>query len=286
MLIFIQRFERVATTQGWPIDKWGLSLSLCLTGEALSVVGRMSAEDATDFAKIKLTLLQSFRYTEEGYPVKFQEAKPENGETGRQFSGRLLGYFDHWQDMAKTEKTYDALRDRVVSEQFLLQCDQKLAVFLKERGCKDLDSLAKTADLYLEVQGLTHMARGKEETEYMKSGTPTKESSNTQGKPHCFICNKRGHKPSDCWSKSTGSKSATGWKGKKPEGFSKTTKDRSEASCSLSQPDQHREKPITVNNAEVLQIPKVPVLEKSVRMRIAWLGRDVEQKEWLLHKGV
>lgn len=78
--------------------------------------------------------------------------------------------------MTKTEKTYDALQDRIVSEQFSLQCDQKLAVFLKERGCKDLDSLARTADLYLKAQGLTRLARGKEETAHVKSGTPTKGS--------------------------------------------------------------------------------------------------------------
>lgn len=99
---YIQRFERVARDQGWPSDKWALSLSLCLTGEALTVVGRMSAEDVTDFAKLKATLLQRFQFTEEGYRIKFREAKPDNGETGRQFAGRLLGYFDHWQELAKT----------------------------------------------------------------------------------------------------------------------------------------------------------------------------------------
>ncbi|KAL1457339.1 hypothetical protein MTO96_043513, partial [Rhipicephalus appendiculatus] len=112
-------------------------------------------------------------------------------------------------------------------------CNQKLAVFLKERGCKDLDSLAETADHYLEAQGLTHLARGIEETAYRKSGTPAEEPSSVQGKPDCFICNKRGHKPSDCWSRSTGSKSATGWNGKKPDSFPKDTKGRNEALCSL-----------------------------------------------------
>lgn len=84
---YIQRFERVATSQGWPSDRWALSLSLCLSGEALSIVGRMAAEDATDYEKLKKTLLQRFRYTEEGYRQKFCEAKPENSETGRQFAG-------------------------------------------------------------------------------------------------------------------------------------------------------------------------------------------------------
>lgn len=128
---YIQRFERVAASQGWPRDKWALSLSLCLTGEALTAVGRMSAEDATGYVKLKQTLLLRFRYTEEGYRVKFRDAKPENAEMARQFAGRLLGYFDHWQELAKTPKTYEALRDSIVSEQFLRRCEAKLAIFLK-----------------------------------------------------------------------------------------------------------------------------------------------------------
>ncbi|KAH6922610.1 hypothetical protein HPB50_017284 [Hyalomma asiaticum] len=158
----------------------------------------MSAEDATDFAKLKSTLLQRYWYTEEGYRVNSREAKPKNGETGHQYVGRLLGNFDHWQEMAKTEGTYDALRDRVVSEQ-LIQCDEKLAIFLNERGCKDLNSLAETADHYLQAQG-------QQESAYTKSGTSAREPSRAQGKPHCFLCSKRGHEPSECWSRSMGSK--------------------------------------------------------------------------------
>lgn len=125
----------------------------------------MAADDAMDYAKLKQTLLQRFRYTEEGYRVKFREAKPENSETGRQFSGRLLGYFDHWQEMARTERTYDALRDQIVSEEFLNKCHEKLAIFIKERGCQGLDKLAETADHYLEAQGLVNLGKKKEETD-------------------------------------------------------------------------------------------------------------------------
>ncbi|KAM7300968.1 uncharacterized protein ISCGN_016542 [Ixodes scapularis] len=64
---YLQRFERTATGLGWPQDKWATTLSLCLTGEALTVVGRMTPADAMDYTKMKLALLQRFRYTKEGY---------------------------------------------------------------------------------------------------------------------------------------------------------------------------------------------------------------------------
>ncbi|XP_072140178.1 uncharacterized protein [Dermacentor andersoni] len=176
----------------------------------------MAAEDVTDYPKLKQTLLQRFRYTEEGYRQKFRETKPENSETGRQFAGRLLGYFDHWQQMAKTEKTYDALRDKIVSEQFLLRCDERLAIFLKERGCRGLDKLAVAADHYLEAQNLTNIARGKERG-ISKAALQSKNSETEarKGKVECFLCRKQGHRAADCWTRSKGPKSSSCWKSTK-----------------------------------------------------------------------
>lgn len=89
----LKRFEQTATGLGWPQQKWATTLGLCLTGEALTVVGRLSPGDALDYTRVKLALLQRFRYTKEGYREKFREAKPEDGETRRQFAARLAGLF-------------------------------------------------------------------------------------------------------------------------------------------------------------------------------------------------
>uniref|UniRef100_L7M186 Putative tick transposon n=1 Tax=Rhipicephalus pulchellus TaxID=72859 RepID=L7M186_RHIPC len=204
---YIQRFERVARSQDWPQDKWALSLSLCLTGEALSVVGRMEPDHAMDYATLKQTLLQRFRFTEERYRTKFRSAKPENCETGRQFAGRILGYFDHWQEMAKTERTYDALRDIIVSEQFLMQCHEKLAIFLRERNCQGIEKLAEAADHYMEAQGFINLGKVKNENYELDKpadearAMPRKEKKE---KLQCFLCGKRGHKAADCWTSTKG----------------------------------------------------------------------------------
>lgn len=68
---YLQRFERTAAGLDWPQQKWATTLSLCLTGEALTVVGRMSPADALDYSKVKLALMQRFRYTKEGYRERF-----------------------------------------------------------------------------------------------------------------------------------------------------------------------------------------------------------------------
>ncbi|XP_040070203.1 uncharacterized protein LOC115319763 [Ixodes scapularis] len=237
---YIQRFERVATSQEWPREKWALSLSLCLKGEALSVVGRMAADDAMDYAKLKQTLLQRFRYTEEGYRVKFREAKPENSETGRQFSGRLLGYFDHWQEMARTKRTYDALRDKIVSEEFLNKFHEKLSIFIKERGCQGLDKLAETADHYLEAQGLVNLGKKTGETDKPTGQVRMSDPQGAKRNLQCFLCDKQGHRAADCWAKSRGPNQKTNfcWKcrknGHKAEACPKKTDGGGQASCSLT----------------------------------------------------
>lgn len=201
----VQRFERVSSSQGLPQYKWALSLSLCLTGEALSVVGRMAADAATNFTVLKQTLLQRFRYREEGYRAMLREARPEEAETGRQFTGRLLGYFDHWQETAKAERTYDALRDKIVSEQFLKRCHEKLTIFLRKRGCQGLDKLTEAADHYLKAQGLLHLGRTNKNKETKPFGqAKISKPPDATGRPACFLCNKQGHRAADCWSKSRG----------------------------------------------------------------------------------
>lgn len=50
---YLKRFERTAPGLGWPAEKWVLSLTLCLTGEALTVVSRMSSQDAQEYKKKK-----------------------------------------------------------------------------------------------------------------------------------------------------------------------------------------------------------------------------------------
>lgn len=50
---YIQRFERMATGQGWQKSDWATGLSMCLVGEALVVYSRMSATDALEYDKVK-----------------------------------------------------------------------------------------------------------------------------------------------------------------------------------------------------------------------------------------
>ncbi|XP_040077970.2 uncharacterized protein LOC120849798 [Ixodes scapularis] len=269
---FLQRFERVASSQNWPPAKWALSLSLCLTGEALTVVGRMTPEESLDYAKVKLSLLQRFRYTTEGYREKFRDGKPEDAETGRQFAARLLGYFDRWIETGETPKTYEGLRDLIVSEQFLKRCNTKLSIFLKERNCRSLENLATTADHFLEAQGQTSLFKLRDDSDH-KSGGCGKEGNKTQHSirvaSRCYLCNKPGHRAADCWTSSKAPRPSACWRcgkaGHKAEACnwkSDREKDKaSQASCVLTTADETESEKayVLLKNGD-----KIPVVNMAV----------------------
>ncbi|XP_077531154.1 uncharacterized protein LOC144143244 [Haemaphysalis longicornis] len=192
---YLQRFERVATGQQWPQDKWALAVSMCLSGEALTIIGRMTAEESLDYVKVKRALLQRFRFTAQGYQEKFRKARAEDGETGKQLAARLTGYFDHWIEMANVQKTFEALRDQMIGEQFIRCCHPKLVIFLKERECKTLNDLAETTDRFIEAQNLSNLGKFSGDD---RDTDKVAADSRKKVPPKCFVCNRPGHQAQDC----------------------------------------------------------------------------------------
>ncbi|XP_077537549.1 uncharacterized protein LOC144149778 [Haemaphysalis longicornis] len=160
-----------------------------LSGEALTVIGRMTAEESLDYTKVKKALLQRFRFTATAYQEKFREARAEDGETGKHFAARLSSYFDRWVEMANISKTYEGLRDLLISEQFYCCCHPSLVTFLKERECATLDALADVTDRFLEARSFGNLGK-------LPTDAPdiTKGAANTPGKGNTevFLGDRRG----------------------------------------------------------------------------------------------
>ena len=79
---YLERFERFATAQAWKKDIWATNLSTLLTGKALDVYSRIpSADDALNYTKLKEALLKAYQLTVDGFRLKFQQTRCENGET-------------------------------------------------------------------------------------------------------------------------------------------------------------------------------------------------------------
>ena len=162
----------------------------------------MAVSDAADYVKLKDALLKNFDMTERGFRKKFRYEKPERSETFVQFSSRLRSNLNKWINMAKIEESYEAICDFMARDQFLESCNRELYVHLKPKTFKNLDEMAKEADLFAEARGGVHTCvnRGQRDN---RGGAPSQNktgASRPSGKPEikCNICGK-GHLTIKCF---------------------------------------------------------------------------------------
>ena len=202
---YLLRFECYAENASWEKDTWAIKLSVLLTGRAMDVYTRMSDADASDYGKLKKALLTRYNYTEDGYRKRFREATPETEETPDQYVIRLKNYLAKFLELSgSSPQNFDALVD--LKEQFINACSEDLAMYLLERGPKDLVELTTWAQKYL----IAHKEQlGKSKATVQSRRVDQKKT--TQSKPdssqgrqrllQCYCCRGFGHRQSECGTK-------------------------------------------------------------------------------------
>ena len=204
---YLLRFERYAENASWEKDTWAIKLSALLTGRAMDVYTRMSDADASDYDKLKKALLTRYNYTEDGYRKRFREATPETEETPDQFVIRLKNYLAKWLELSgSSPQNFDALVDLIVKEQFINACSEDLAMYLLERGPKDLVELTTWAQKYL-IAHKEQLGKSKATVQPRRAD----QNKTTQSKPdssqgrqrslQCYRCRGFGHRQSECGTK-------------------------------------------------------------------------------------
>ena len=197
---YLQRFERFAKSNKWNESIWATSLSALLTGKALDVYSRMLETAAVDYIELKEALLKRYDLTENGFRVRFRNSKPEEGESPEQFITRLKRYLTRWIDLAKTEKSFEALCELFVKEQLIDACPEDLAIYLRERDPENLDEAAKVAEQFLIAHGKKlHSPSKPPKGKYPPSGsTGSEKGGKPGGRMQCFTCGGYGHKAIEC----------------------------------------------------------------------------------------
>ncbi|XP_035668611.1 translation initiation factor IF-2-like [Branchiostoma floridae] len=148
---FLQRFERIATSNGWKETTWASTLSALLNGTALEVYSRLNDYDARDYNKVKEALMKRYNLTEDGFRAKFRHNQPEKGESPEQFLVRLTKYLDRWVDLSETTRDYESLPDLFIREQFMEACPVDLATHVRERALQSMKEMADMAQHFLEA---------------------------------------------------------------------------------------------------------------------------------------
>ena len=221
---YLNRFERYATVQEWPTEHWAVNLSALLTGKSLEVYYSMSEKQASDYNVLKLAILNRYELNEEGFRKKFKNCKPEEGESGVQYAQRIIKYFDRWRDLSIVENSKVGFIDFIVRDQFLHSIPKDMAMFIREREPKDIETVSELADHYLKAHhswwGPSSIQKGTGKNTkqpfvkkpYSTVGSKTGEASGGKSnqyrqnkdrpKPRgtgCYICGKSGHIARDCY---------------------------------------------------------------------------------------
>ena len=191
---YIVRFERFATTHHWPKESWASNLSALITGKALEVYSRLSADEADDFDVLKKALLDRYHLNAEGFRMKLRESIADEGESPAQFITRLENYLNKWIELTKIPKTFAGMVQLILTEQFISTCSNDLATFLKERTWESLKDLGETANKYLE-------AHGKQMKDVSKKTNLSKSQNSPSGKLTCSYCHRMGHTVKECRTK-------------------------------------------------------------------------------------
>ena len=123
-------------------------MSALLTGNALEVYSRLTTEQANNFGILKKALLERYDLTAEGFRKKLRDSTADEMESPAQFINRLESYLNKWMASGGVERTFEGLLQMIIMEQFIQTCNVDLSTFLKERPCKDLESLGTSANLY------------------------------------------------------------------------------------------------------------------------------------------
>ena len=208
---YLERFERFAKIQNWDPNDWAIMLSALLSGTALDVYARLSSTEALDYDIVKGALLKRYNLTEEGFRSKFRTSSPDQGENPSQFITRIRMYMKRWMEMAEV-KTYEALQDLIIREQFMDICNKELAMYLKEKQYISLGDMCKQAERFLEAHNKNfyyyciRQGRQQYKTEIILPSQRDRDNNTIDQRQgiECFNCHKFGHVRAECRNKDGG----------------------------------------------------------------------------------
>lgn len=114
---YLNIFERVATTAGWPAAQWAAILTPCLTGLAQEAVDTLTATQAAGYPTVRDAVLGTLNVSEETYRRCLREVEFPRGSSVRLAGNRIRAIGLRW--LKPATRTAQEVTEMILIEQFV-----------------------------------------------------------------------------------------------------------------------------------------------------------------------
>ncbi|EEC04061.1 hypothetical protein IscW_ISCW002319 [Ixodes scapularis] len=151
--LFLVNFERTCDKTGFSRDTWPQHLLTLLPGEAADVVARLSTEDASDYEKVKLSLLKKYRLSTEAFRQRFRGDTKKTEQSFTEFAYSLRSNLVEWLKSAEVYGDHDRIVECIGLEQLCKCMPETVRFWVQDKVPETTQKAAELAEEYLSRRG-------------------------------------------------------------------------------------------------------------------------------------
>lgn len=152
---YLRLFEKIASAENWPRDKWVAIVQPHFVGKALKAFSKVPSEQISDYDVVKQAILLEYEVVGEIYRKKFRTCVKRAGDSYTDFVQFMSTNFDHWLNSGGVD-SFDKMRQYMLLEQFLDRIPDDVKLHLIDKEVHDVVEAAKLADAYVAVRRSVH----------------------------------------------------------------------------------------------------------------------------------
>ena len=167
VIAYFMMYEKTLELNEVPRDLWAKILPSVLNEKAGKIFAQQPMECCRDYDKSRALLINAFKCSSDVYLRKLQTSTRTGTESYTMFLNRLAEYHAFYLQARKIVD-FDALKDDVLMNFFMLSLKDNVVEFVKSRQPNNACEAAAAADLYYSVKSrpvaqerTTHLFRGK-----------------------------------------------------------------------------------------------------------------------------
>lgn len=151
--LFLVNFERTCDKMGFSRDTWPQHLLTLLPCEAADVVARLNTEDASDYEKVKLSLLKKYRLSTEAFRQRFRGDTKKTEQSFTEFAYSLRSNLVEWLKSAEVYGDHDRVVECMGLEQLYKCMPETVRFWVQDKLPETTQKAAELAEEYMSRRG-------------------------------------------------------------------------------------------------------------------------------------